>query len=68
MYPENMGRGPITGHARDEIRGNLLCHPCNKNMIFFRHTDSGDVEILRILHESMGSGQPSLHSKYTHNH
>lgn len=52
-----MRDGTITGRARDEIRDNLLCYPCNKHMIFFRRTDAGDVQILRILHERMDFGR-----------
>jgi toxin ParE1/3/4 len=50
---DQMRDGTILGRARDEIRANLLCHPCNKHIIFFRRTDAGDIQILRVLHERM---------------
>ena len=54
---EQMRDGTITGRARDEIRENLLCNPCNKHMVFFRRNSSGDVQILRVLHERMDFGR-----------
>lgn len=54
---EQMREGIIMGRSRGEIRDHLLCYPCNKHMIFFRRTDAGDVEILRILHERMDFGR-----------
>ena len=50
---EQIRIGTVVGRARGEIRENLLCYPCNRHMIFFRRTDIGDVEILRVLHERM---------------
>lgn len=45
--------GVTIGRKRSEIMENLLCHPCNKHMVFFRRDDLGHVEILRILHARM---------------
>lgn len=50
---EQMRDGLITGRVRSEIWAGLLSYPCNKHIIFFRRTDAGDVEILRVLHERM---------------
>jgi len=41
------------GKDRSDLRPNLLACPCNRHMIFFRRDHRGDVEILRILHDSM---------------
>jgi len=52
-----MRDGAVTGRSRNEIKADLLCYPCNKHMIFFRRTATGDVQILRVLHERMDFGQ-----------
>ena len=41
------------GKDRSDLRPNLLACPCNRHVIFFRRDGQGDVEILRILHDSM---------------
>ena len=41
------------GKDRSDLRPNLLSCPCNRHVIFFRRDAQGDVDILRILHDSM---------------
>ncbi|WP_068081859.1 type II toxin-antitoxin system RelE/ParE family toxin [Polycladidibacter stylochi] len=48
-----LAKTPALGKDRDDLRPNLLSCPCNKHVIFFRRDDRNNVEILRILHESM---------------
>lgn len=43
----------VLGKDRADLRPNLLSCPCNRHVIFFRRDDHGNVEILRILHDSM---------------
>lgn len=44
------------GRKRRDLQLDVLCHPCNKHIIFFRRDPSGNVEILLILHERMDFG------------
>ena len=48
-----LAQAPALGKDRSDLRPNLLACPCNRHVIFFRRDDQGDVEILRILHDSM---------------
>ncbi|MGV8853751.1 MAG: type II toxin-antitoxin system RelE/ParE family toxin [Devosia sp.] len=41
------------GKDRSDLRPNLLSCPCNRHVIFFRRDEQDDVDILRILHDSM---------------
>jgi toxin ParE1/3/4 len=54
---DQMRDGTILGRARDEIRAISLCHPCNKDMIFFRHSEGCGIQIRRVLHERMDFGK-----------
>jgi toxin ParE1/3/4 len=45
--------GTAVVHTRDEIRENLRACLCNKHVIFFHYAETGDVQVLRILHERM---------------
>ncbi len=47
--PENHG----LDRNRDYIKQGLLSCSCQEHMIFFRRNDAGDVEILRVLGQSM---------------
>lgn len=44
-----------SGLGRDagDIIPNLLAYPCNEHMIFFKRDDLGNVQILRVLGQSM---------------
>lgn len=46
-YPKNLDREYI------EIHPGLYCRRCNKHIVFYRITETGDVEIVRILHDRM---------------
>ncbi len=48
-----LAQTPGLGKDRSDLRGGLLSCPCNKHVVFFRRDVSGNVEILRILHERM---------------
>jgi toxin ParE1/3/4 len=48
-----LSRSPVLGKNRNDLRPHLLSCPCNRHQIFFRRSEQGDVEILRILHGSM---------------
>ena len=41
------------GRDRHDLRPELLAYPCNKHMLFFRRDAVGNVQVLRILHQSM---------------
>lgn len=41
------------GRPRDDIREGLLSWACQQHMIFFKRDGAANVEILRILNQSM---------------
>lgn len=44
---------PERGRSYDEVASNFFGLKKNKHIIFYRITVTGEVEIMRILHESM---------------
>ncbi len=50
---DRLAQDVLLGRNRSEIRAGLLAYPCNSHMIFFRRDDADNVEVLRILHQSM---------------
>lgn len=50
---ERLASDQFLGRDRSDIQQRLLSYPCNSHMIFFRRDIDGNVEILRILGQSM---------------
>lgn len=50
---ENLTIDSSFGQPRYDLRQGLLVQPFRHHLIFFRRESSGDVAVLRILHERM---------------
>jgi toxin ParE1/3/4 len=44
---------PLIGHAADEVKPDYRCLREGRHLIFYKLTEAGDVDIIRILHARM---------------
>jgi toxin ParE1/3/4 len=48
-----LAANPSMGRRRDELRQGVSSFPVGRHLIIYRVEDSGLVEIIRVLHQSM---------------
>lgn len=53
---ERLAKEPTRGRPCDEIREGYLRHRVGHHVVLFRILESGDLDLVRVLHESMDFG------------
>jgi len=49
----DLAENPSLGRRRFDLGKDVLAHYCGRHVIFFYRLETGDIQVLRILHDRM---------------